>query len=55
MIVWFIVGFSVVLCVFFLLAAFREGHRIREIDMNKRYHPDTWSIFKTLKVRYKRS
>ncbi len=51
MIVWFIVGFSVVLCVFFLLAAFREGYRIREIDMNKRYQPDRWSIFKALKSK----
>ena len=51
MIIWFIVGFSVVMCVCVLLAAIREGYRIREIDKNNRYHPDTWSILKTLKIR----
>ena len=44
MILWFIVGFNVVLCVFLLLAAFREGRRIRNVDMNRNYIPGTWSI-----------
>ena len=51
MIIWFIVGFNVVLCVLLVLAAFREGHRIRGIDTNKNYIPDTWSILKMLKIR----
>ena len=51
MIIWFIVGFNVVLCVFLLLAAFREGSRIRVIDMDKNYIPSEWSILGIFKIR----
>ncbi len=51
MILWFIVGINVVLCVLLVLFAFRQGHKLRDKDIIKNYYEDTWSITNLFKVR----
>ena len=51
MILWFIAGFNVVLCVLLVFAVFHERRRIRDVEMNKNYIPGTWSILEMFKIR----